>query len=390
MPFSSLFVFDSLTAIAMAIFAGLSLATFIGAPRRDRERAQLSTLAFITVGTLLAYSSASLPLFTLGWLITVIPYMGGASIPFAPKLALGASTVVLAAGVLTSYSPTSTAQTAAFVLLILAALIRKGIFPFHSWVTIGFERSPLLPLGLLLNGHLGLFLLLRFAIPQFSAHAREALPFLSILALLTALYTAVLVLSQTKALRILALLSVSQASFLLAGLQSRNEVGVAGALIHWSVVAVATTGLYIIYRSLEVRYSRTSSLDGFLGLVNHAPRLAIFFALCGFALIGLPGTLGFAAEDLLFHGSLESHSLLGVTLPLATALNGISLYRLFSRLFLGRASNSVPPVPDALPRERFVLIAASAFLLFFGFVPSILVTAHTATAAQLAQLLGER
>ncbi|MBK7085452.1 MAG: hypothetical protein IPH53_12640 [Flavobacteriales bacterium] len=37
-----------------------------------------------------------------------------------------------------------------------------------------------------------------------------------------------------------------------------------------------------------------------------APRLAVFFLIFGLALIGLPGTLGFIAEDLLFHGALNA------------------------------------------------------------------------------------
>jgi len=346
-------------------------------------------LACIVVGTLLAYAAASLPVFALGWAITIIPYLAG-FLPSGPRLALGAGALALVAGTVAASLPGLATSMVAFGLLVLAALLRKGIFPFHSWVTSGFERSPILPLGLLLNGHLGGFLLIRFAIPQFPGVAQQALPFLSLLALVTALYTALMALSQRSPRRILALLSVSQASFILAGLESRNEQGVAGALIHWTVVAVATTGLYIVYRSLEARYSRAASGDSDLGLVAYAPRLAVFFVFCGLALVGLPGTLGFAAEDLLFHGSLESHPLLGVILPLATALNAITMYRLFSRLFLGRATNDVPPIPDALPRERLVLTAVAVFLVVFGVAPSLIVSARTPTAARLAQLLGER
>ena len=383
------FVFDSLTAISMAIYAGLALATFLAAPRRDREGSQLVGMAFIVFGTLLAYSAASLGLFAVGWIITALPYLAG-FLPSGPRIALGASTAALVAGTAVATLPGEGSHTAAFVLLVLAVLIRKGIFPFHSWVTLGFERSPLLPMGLLVNGHLGAYLLIRFGIPQFAAVAQQALPLLSILALTSAIYTALLALSQKSPRRILALLSVSQASFILAGLESRNEEGVTGALLHWSVVAVATTGLYLVYRSIEARHSRASAPDDHLGLVTRAPRLAAFFALCGLGLIGLPGTLGFAAEDLLFHGSLESHPLLGITLPLATALNAITMYRLFSRLFLGRGAGAVPALPDALPRERWALSAAAVFLVVFGILPGALVTARAHTAGQIASLLGER
>jgi NADH-quinone oxidoreductase subunit M len=217
--------------------------------------------------------------------------------------------------------------------------------------------------------------------------AGQALPFLSLLALLTALYAAVMALSQGAPRRILALLTVSQASFLLAGLESRNTEGVAGALVHWLVVASATTGLYIVYRAVEARYSPAAGGATFLGLASHAPRLAVFFAICGLALVGLPGTLGFAAEDLLFHGSLESHPLIGVTLPLATALNAITFYRLFSRLFLGKPAAAVPRIPDALPHERWALTATAAFLVISGIVPGLWVALRTPAAQNIAALL---
>lgn len=385
----NLFLFDSFTLVCAAIFAALSLATLACAPRRDRGAGGIATLVFISFGTLLAYCSATLPLFCLGWILTTLPYWTRWA-PGGPRLALGVSTLALIAGSVLSLVNPEAAPMTTFGLFVVATLIRKGIFPFHSWVLLGFERSPVLPLGLLLNGHLGAFLLIRFAIPMFPESARLALPLLGVLALMSSLYTAVLALSQKSPVIILALLNVSQAAFILAGLQSRNEVGVAGAMIHWSVVAVATTGLWLVYRSIEARYAGVARDAGDLGLVTHIPRLAAFFAVCGLALIGLPGTLGFAAEDLLFHGSLESHRLLGVTLPLATALNGITMYRLFSRLFLGRAAKATPAIPDALPRERWALGAALLFLLWFGIAPSTLVKARAEAAGRIATLLEVR
>jgi NADH-quinone oxidoreductase subunit M len=379
-------IFDLLTLSSMALFTALALVTLATMPKRDREPTQLASLGCIVAGTLIAYSAADLPLFAAGWALTVVPYWSW--LKTGPKSALAAGTAALAAGTVLAGMPG--AHRATFALLMLAILLRKGIFPFHSWVVNGLDDSPILPLGLLLNGHLGAFLAIRFAIPMLPEVAAQALPLLSVLALFTALYAAVLALSEKRPRRILGFLSVSQASFMLAGLENRNTEGVTGALVHWFVVATATTGLYCAYRSLEARYPAVSSPTGFLGLVNTAPRLAAFFAICGLALIGLPGTLGFAAEDLLFHGSLESHPLLGITLPLATAFNGITMYRLFSTLFLGRAASATPAIPDALPRERWALTAATVFLVLNGIVPNVLVSLRTPVAESLAGMLGAR
>jgi NADH-quinone oxidoreductase subunit M len=378
-------IFDLLSLTSMALYMALALATFASLPKRDREPTQLLSLGCIVMGTLLAYSAASLPLFAAGWALTVVPYWMW--IKTGPKIALTAGTLVLLAGVALSFADGQTARIATFSALALAVVLRKGIFPFHSWVVNGLDQSPILSLGLLLNGHLGAFLVLRFAIPMFPDVASTALPVLSVMALFTALYAAFVALAEKRPRRILGFVTVSQASFLLAGLQDRNPAGVAGALLHWFVVAVATTGLYCVYRALESRYPAVSSPTEFLGLANSTPRLAVFFAICGLGLAGLPGTLGFAAEDLLFHGALDSNPLLGITLPLATAFNAITLYRLFAMLFLGRSAPATPPMADALPRERWALTAVAVFLVANGIVPSVLVTLRSLEAEKIASLL---
>jgi NADH-quinone oxidoreductase subunit M len=166
--------------------------------------------------------------------------------------------------------------------------------------------------------------------------------------------------------------------------------GITGALLHWWVVAFATTGLLCVYRALEARTTEAESPQGFLGLGYHAPRLAVFFAVSALALIGLPGTLGFAAEDLLFHGSLESHPLLGVGFPLATALNAITALRLLATLFRGRCGIHVPWIPDALPRERWALTVPVVLLVAGGIGPASLVGLRTPAAEWIVGLLAGR
>ena len=52
-----------------------------------------------------------------------------------------------------------------------------------------------------------------------------------------------------------------------------------------------------------------------------------------------------------------SHPLTGIVLPIDTALNAFSIFRLFAQLFLGKRRTGFTHMADALPRERWTLAA---------------------------------
>jgi hypothetical protein len=149
----------------------------------------------------------------------------------------------------------------------------------------------LIPTALLLNGHFGAMLVARLIVPLFPHNAHDLFPVLSYIALATALYVAVRALTENSPRRLIAYLALSQSACILAGLESRTVEGVTGALVHWYVVTASTMGLFAVLRLLEVRFGENLTAGNHLGVAGHAPRLAVFFIVFGFALLGLPGTL---------------------------------------------------------------------------------------------------
>jgi NADH-quinone oxidoreductase subunit M len=201
----------------------------------------------------------------------------------------------------------------------------------------------------------------------------------------TALYVAIRALTENSPRRLLAFLALSQSACILAGLESRTSEGITGALVHWYVVTVSTVGLFGILRLLEVRFGENLTASRHLGLAEHAPRLAVCFAIFGLALVGLPGTLSFCSQDLLIHGTLMSHPVTGIVLPVATAMNAVSIFRLFARLFLGRRRTGFTHMADALPRERWTLAAGVLFVVLGGLFPNMIVAQRSADADTVAK-----
>ena len=380
--------FDQLATVSILAYLVLWLVSLLAAPKRDLRGGGLLSAVTILAGTVIAFAAGSVWVFAAGWLLSLAPVLRTqAGLRAIPKGILLLSTGALALGAALAANTDPALSHVAFGGFVAAALLRKGMFPFHYWMVSAFETGSLFELGLLMNSHLGAYLLIRFAVPLLPANAMEALPWAGVITLFTSVYAAVRALAEGKPRRVLALLCVSQASFILAGLENRNIEGVTGALVQLWVVAFATTGLLGVYNALEARSAEVDSPRGFLGYGAVTPRLAVFFAVCGLALVGLPGTLGFASEDLLFHGALETHPLLGVALPLATALNAITVLRLFAVLFLGRRPSHVPTVPDARMRERLALAVPAVVLVAGGFFPGALFALRSGAAERFVQLL---
>jgi NADH-quinone oxidoreductase subunit M len=371
----------------MVLFSCLTLAAIFMLPKRDCDPRTIAGMLFLLGSTLLAYFTENLLVLLAAWILTIVPFFVAqwfGARTWRPRLSLGLSSVALAVAIglmaasghavsINQLKGQSPGGMAVFGLLVLAVIFRKGICPAHAWVADAVEGGPAIPTALLLNGHFGAFLVAKLLVPLFPYATRDLFPLLSYLALATALYVAIRALTENSPRRLLAFIALSQSACILAGLESRTLEGMTGALVHWFVVTAATTGLFGILRLLEVRFGENLTVARHLGLAEHAPRLAVFFAILGLALVGLPGTLSFCSQDLLIHGTLASHPLTGLLLPIAIAMNAVSIFRLFTRLFLGKRRTGFTVMADALPRERWILTAVVLFVVLGGLFPNAIV-----------------
>lgn len=392
---------ESLKQTLMILYSCLTLGATLALPRRDCSAGMMAGILFLLGSTLLAYSTDDLRILLAAWLVSTLPFLreswfGAAT--WRPRFALLLSSAVLAMAIaliaVQGYTMSidglvrqSPGGMAVFGCLAGAVVLRKGICPAHAWVADAAEGGAVIPHALLLNGHVGAMLVARVIVPLFPGTSRELFPLLSYLALATALYIAVRALTENSPRRLIAYLALSQSACIMAGLESRTVEGMTGALVHWFVVTASTMGLFSILRLLEVRFGENLSASRHLGLATHAPRLAVFFIIFGLALVGLPGTLSFCSQDLLIHGTLATHPLTGLLLPIATALNAVTVFRLFVRLFLGKRRTGFTIMADALPRERWILTAGVLFVVLGGLFPNTLVTRWAAQAEAVEQAL---
>ncbi len=258
--------------------------------------------------------------------------------------------------------------TTASIVLLVGIGIREGVVPVHSWFVRFVERAPM-------------GVVVAFVAPQLGVYAQlellsggglgEIAPTVAAFGAITAVLAAMLGVVQTNARRAVAYLILSQTGLVAFGLESHSEVGLVGALLNWQVLALATSGLVMTLAALEARRGRRSLIRP-QGSFSETPKLGVAFLVLGFASVGFPLTLGFVAEDLLVQGSVSEFPVLGLSLVVATAINGVTVLRAFFYLLMGEKKGS--GAPDLCRREASILGLIVVILVTFGLVPSILVS----------------
>jgi len=378
---------DTLSSVLLPFAAGLWLLTVAVTPRSALDRAGLRRTALatlITFASFLTESAVVLLLLSAASVWTFLAALGDPAHRNQRRVVaayLGISTLFFGAGValLVASGPGATAlQTAGLWLIAIAALIRKGIVPFHAWVPEVFDRGRLGPAILFSAPQVGAYMTVVLIVPRGSP---EMLHAIAMLALATAVYGAALALAQTSARRACGYLFMSQSALVMAGLDCTSAGALAGGLIIWLSAGLAFAGLSRSVLVLEARRGRLD-LTAYHGGYARTPVLAISFLTMGLACTGFPGTLGFVGQELLVSGAVDAFPVMGFATVAASALTGLAVLRMYFSLFCGRrdvlAHSSLRF--ELTRREAWTFIALVIALVGFGIAPRPLVDSRFAAS----------
>ena len=258
--------------------------------------------------------------------------------------------------------------TAAFALSCVLLGIRAGVLPFHVGVASLCERAPVVQ-----TQQLATTLALVFVHLRFVAHEAEAVTFAQPLVRFgaAAAFAAALLALVQKDLRGLYRASTAlHAGLLVAAVGAASLHNFAAALLVAVVMALALGGLGITITSLEERVGPVDfARPG--GRIHAMPVLAACFGLFAAAGVGLPGTAGFVADDLLLHTLWMQSPAATVSAIVSAALLAVASLTAYSRVFLGQRGVRLL-APDLSWRERVVAAALIGTLVVLGVAPGAL------------------
>ncbi|HEV7949229.1 MAG TPA: Na+/H+ antiporter subunit A [Glaciihabitans sp.] len=285
-------------------------------------------------------------------------------------------------------APEGTLVTVAVLLILVGALSKSAIFPFHFWLPAAMAAPT--PVSAYLHAaamvKAGIYLIARMA-PGFADTPgwREVLVILGVFTMLLGGWTA---LKQTDLKLVLAHGTVSQLGFLTVivgfGTPVTAVAGLALILAH----ALFKSTLFLVIGIVDHR-AGTRDLRRLSGLGREAPVLATIAAVALLSMAGLPPLLGFVAKEAVFTTLLENAtagSTIGWVAVIGVALGSVLTVAYSARFFWGAFFRKAGVEQVREVRENIDFLFAPALLALSGLVLGIVPGIVDVSAAEYAAL----
>jgi len=216
-----------------------------------------------------------------------------------------------------------------FFLIFIAFAIKLPVFPLHTWLPDAHTDAPtavsVILAGVLLK--MGAYGMVRLVagfgdggiIPGV---AEDYATILVVFAVVSVLYGAAATTRQTDLKKMIAYSSVSHMGFVLLGIFALNQLSLTGATLqmfsHGLITGLLFAMVGLVY---DKTHQRQIPLLG--GLARQMPVITVVFSIAGLAALGLPTTIGFAAEFTVFVGSWGSSAVPAMQTYVALSILGI-------------------------------------------------------------------
>lgn len=262
----------------------------------------------------------------------------------------------------------STLEWLVYILISVNVIVRLGLLPAQWWMPSLMMRGWLARVALPASAMPAAWLLYRALCPELILRPELATA-AAWLASCSALVTATIALTQHNLRRLLGMMTLTQSALVTVGLVSGISAGSIGGIMLWLAAGLSLTGLGVTIQALESRLGSSSTLV-IRGAGSALPRHSLAFLLFGLMAIGLPGTLDFIGDELIFEGAI--HAGIGPTIAsvLAVGLSGIAMLKAWSDAFIGPISEAAKvKVVDLKRSERLVMSLLIMAIIGFGILP---------------------
>jgi NADH-quinone oxidoreductase subunit M len=273
----------------------------------------------------------------------------------------------------------TTLRVAIVAVMCFGFFVKMAQFGVHVWLPHAHAEAPT-PISALLSPAMigiGAYATVRIVMTIYPAAFLTLSALFAGWALVTMFYGGLMAMVQDDIKRLLAYSSISQMGYILFGLASFTQLGVAGSMFQYVSHGTAKGILFLVAGSIILQVHGERSISKLGGLASRMPITATAAFIGFLAILGLPTTNGFLSEFFLFQGAFIRAadtaslyriviSILGVVATAFTA--GYSLWTL-RRIFFGPTNATTSDVKEAPWTVTVPLIALSIVTIALGVYP---------------------
>ena len=274
-----------------------------------------------------------------------------------------------------------------FLAFAVSFAIKVPVFPFHTWLPDAHVEAPtagsVLLAGILLK--MGTYGFLRFCLPLFPRASLDAVPVISVLAIVGIIYGALVAFAQKDVKKLVAYSSVSHLGLVMLGLFALNTQGIEGGILQMVNHGISTGALFLIVGMLyDRRHSRM--MEDFGGLWKKMPVFAGFFLVVMLSSIALPGLNGFAGEFLILVGVFLKSVSFAAFAALGMILSAVYLLWMFQQVMFGETKEkNERTFIDVGTREKWILIPVVVMIFWIGIWPNFFLSRMHASVDALLE-----
>jgi NADH-quinone oxidoreductase subunit M len=276
--------------------------------------------------------------------------------------------------------------------------VKVPMVPFHTWLPNAYAEAPS-PVTMLLTGamsKMGVYGLLRIAIPMFGPQIAQMRTLLLALSVATVVMGAWAAVAQKDLKRVFAYMSVNHLGYCLVGIfalavptAGTSLVGASqaaalnGVILQMFNHGVTAAALFWFVAMMQARTGGHRGIDDFGGLRKPAPVLAGLMGIALFSSLGLPGLNGFVGEFLIFRGVFPLAWVAATVSILGLLVTAAVILTVIQKVFTGPVREHWAAFPDLEHGERLALAPVIGLMLLLGLVPQLIVDSVNPTVVYL-------
>lgn len=275
--------------------------------------------------------------------------------------------------------------TWALILIFIGGAGKSAMFPLHIWLPDAMEGPT--PVSALIHAATmvvaGVYLVARLFPMYYFIEEGFALNIVAFVGAFSALFAAIIAITQTDIKRVLAFSTMSQLGYMMlalgvSGYDGHEGVGYMASMFHLFTHAMFKALLFLGAGSV-IYAVHSNYLKDMGGLRKYMPITNITFLIAALAIAGVPPLAGFWSKDEILVAAFEHNKLIYFVGVFVAGLTAFYMFRIYFGIFWGKDTKYEHAPKESPASMTYPLMILALLSIVGGFIPfSEFVTADKA------------